>query len=42
VAVVRDSPDAARQLRNMLLAAQFGDASVQELLAAARLSAGQV
>lgn len=42
VAVVRDSPDAARQLRNMLLAARFGDASVQELLAAARLSAGQV
>jgi hypothetical protein len=42
VAVVRDSPDADRQLRNMLLAAQFGDASVQDLLAAARRSAGQI
>ena len=42
VAVVRDTPDAARQLRNMLRAAQFGDASVQDLLAAARLSAGQI
>jgi hypothetical protein len=41
VAVVRDNPDAAQQLRSMLLSATFGDASVEELLAAARLSAQQ-
>jgi hypothetical protein len=41
VAVVRDNPDAAQQLRSMLLSARFGDASVQDLLAAARLSAQQ-
>jgi hypothetical protein len=41
VAVVRDNPDAAQQLRSMLLSARFGDASVEDLLAAARLSAQQ-
>jgi hypothetical protein len=41
VAVVKSSPQAARELRQMLLSARFGDASVEDLLAAALLSAGQ-
>jgi hypothetical protein len=42
VAVIRESPDAARQLRNLLLTARFGNASVEQLIEAARASAGQL
>ncbi|MBI4259185.1 MAG: hypothetical protein HY658_01345 [Actinobacteria bacterium] len=42
VAVVRDSPEAARELRQLLQGARFGGTTVLELLQAARTSAGQL
>jgi hypothetical protein len=42
LAVVLDSPDTQRELRQLLLRARFGDAPVSDLLAAARQSRAQI